>query len=245
MRIITAAAIKGGSGKTTTAAALAQAAAAKGRRTLCIDLDPQANFTYITAADQNRPGSYQLLNGTPAVQLIQTTPQGVDVIAASPDLATVQTHPGSAKRLETALRPVAESYDLVFIDTPPTLGELVFNALQASTGLIVPLETDANNMQGLYQIVDLAHQMQRSNAGLRILGTVLTRFDNRPKINRFMREAIEENGQAIGAPFLLAIRPGIAVREAQAVQRSLYDYAPKSKPAQDYMQLYKIITKED
>ena len=124
MRIITAAAIKGGSGKTTTAAALAQAAAAKGRRTLCIDLDPQANFTYITAADQNRPGSYQLLNGTPAVQLIQTTPQGVDVIAASPDLATVQTHPGSAKRLAAALRPVAESYDLVFIDTPPTLGEL-------------------------------------------------------------------------------------------------------------------------
>lgn len=244
MQIITTAVIKGGTGKTTTAAALAQAAAADDKLVLVIDLDPQGNLSFITGADTNRPGSYALLHGTDVGETIQRTPQGFDAIAASPDLATERTTPASAMRLREAIEPIKRYYDYIFIDTPPTMGELTFNAMQASTGLIIPLEADNNSLQGLYQITDIARQMQRKNPSLKILGTVLTRYDSRPKINRYMQEQIADRGQEAGAPFLAAIRPGIAIREAQALQLSIFEYAPKSKPAQDFAQLYKIISQE-
>lgn len=242
MQIITVAVIKGGTGKTTTAAALAQAAAAAGKKVLAIDLDPQANLTFTLAADQNRQGSYQLLHGADPQQLIQRTPQGIDVIAASPDLATERTAPASAKRLQAAIEPLR--YDYIIIDTPPTMGELTFNALQACTGLIIPLEVDNYSLQGLYQITDIAHQMQRHNPKLKILGAVLTRYDNRPKINRYLRDVIADKGKEAGAPLLAEIRKGVAVTEAQAMQLSLFDYAPHSKPAQDYKRLFEIISKK-
>lgn len=243
MQVITAAVIKGGTGKTTTAAALAQAAAAAKKRVLAIDLDPQANLSFFIGADQNQGGSYQLLHGAEPGELIQKTAQRIDAIAASPDLATEKTTPASAKRLQQAIEPLKQRYDYIIIDTPPQMGELTFNALQASTGLIIPLETDNSSLQGLYQITDIAHQMQHSNPNLSILGTILTRYDARPKLNRYLQEVIAEKGKEIGAPFLMGIRPGIAIREAQAMQQSLFDYAPKSKPAQDYKKLYETIGK--
>ena len=238
-QIIVAAVIKGGTGKSSTAAALAQAAAADGQRVLAIDADPQANLSFILAADQSRPGCYELLHGTPAKDLIQRTEQGLDVIAGSPDLATERTAPASAKRLQAAIDPIKEDYDWIFIDTPPTMGELTYNALQAATGLVIPLETDSNSLQGLYQITDIAHQMQHSNPALKIFGVILTRYDARPKINRYLQEVIAERGQEIGSPFLGTVRPGVAIREAQAMQENLFEYAPNSKPAQDYMELYR------
>lgn len=244
MQILTTAVIKGGTGKTTTAAALAQAAAAAGKKVLAIDLDPQANFTFFIGADQNTPGSYQLLHGAEPGQLIQQTAQGIAAIAASPDLATERTTPASAKRLQQAIEPLKGEFDLIIIDTPPQMGELTFNALQAATGLIIPLETDNSSLQGLYQITDIAHQMQRSNPALSIIGVILTRYDNRPKLNRYLRDVIADKGQEIGAPFLMGIRPGIAIREAQAMQQSIFDYAARSKPAQDYKTLYEMIRED-
>lgn len=241
MQIITVAVIKGGTGKTTTAAALAQAAASDAKRVLAIDLDPQANLSNAIGADQNRAGSYDLLHGADPAQLIQKTPQGIDAISASPDLATEKTTPASAKRLQTAIEPIKKRYDFIIIDTPPQMGELTFNALQAATGLIIPLEADNYSLQGLYQITDIAHQMQKSNPNLSIIGTVICQFDSRPKINKYMRDAIAENGQKIGAPLLAEVRKGVAIREAQAMQLSLFEYAPKSNPTQDYKKLYQAI----
>lgn len=241
MQIITVAIIKGGSGKSTTTAALAQAAAKAGKRVLAIDLDPQANLTFFLGADQNSGGSYQLLQGADPAQLIQGTAQGISVISGSPDLATERTKPGSAKRLQDALQAVRKDFDFIFVDTPPQMGELTFNALQAATGLIIPLETDNSSLQGLYQIADIAHQMQNTNPGLRIFGAILTRYDSRPKLNRYLSDIISEKGQEIGAPLLMGIRPGIAIREAQALQLSVYDYAPNSNPAQDYKKLFEVI----
>lgn len=241
MKIITAAIIKGGSGKTTTCAALAQAGAISGRKVLAIDLDPQASFTAAIGADQTQPGSYELLHGGDPAELIQRTDQGIDAISAAPDLATEQTKPASGWRLKKALDPIRDRYDLIVIDTPPNLGELTYNGLMAATGLIVPLEADTFGMQGLYQICDITHQLQGNGAELVILGCIITRFDARSKINRFWRDAIAENGAENGAPLLAEIRPSVAVKEAQALRRSLFEYAPKSKPAQDYMALYKKI----
>lgn len=241
MQIITTAVIKGGTGKTTTAAALAQAAVQDGKRVLAIDLDPQANLTFAIGADPNVAGAYQLINGAPAAELIQSTAQGIDTIAASPDLTAEKTTPGSGKRLHRALMPIKENYDLIMIDTPPQMTELTFNAMLAATGLIIPLTADNFSLQGLYQIVDIAHQMQRSNPELAIIGTVITNYNRRTNFNKFMRNTIKEKSIEVGAPYLIEIRAGIAIPEAAAMQQSIFDYAPRSNPAQDYMQLYNMI----
>ena len=241
MQIITTAVIKGGTGKTTTAAAIAQCAAQAGKKVLAIDLDPQANLSFTIGADQNKAGAYQLLNGTAAADLMQDTPQGITAISASPDLAAIKTTPGSAKRLQRALEPIKNDFDLIIIDTPPTMGELTFNALQAATGLIIPLTADSYSLQGLYQITDIAHQMQRSNPALSVLGVVITQYDSRPNFKRYIQSVIAEKGTEAGAPFLLSIRAGIAIAEAAAMQQSVFDYAPNCKPAQDYKKLYEMI----
>ena len=241
MKIIAIAVIKGGTGKTTTAAALAQAARSANKRVLAIDLDPQANLSQTLGADQTQQGSYQLLHGGDPLQLIQHTAQGIDVITAAPDLATERTTTGSATRLQEAITPLKRRYDYIVIDTPPTMGELTFNALQAATALIIPLEVDSSSLQGLYQITDIARQMQRHNPKLKTIGTIINRYDHRPKVNRYLRDVISDRAAEAGAPLIATIRAGVAVREAHNLHQSLYEYAPKSKPAQDFMELYKAI----
>ena len=240
-RIFTAAIVKGGTGKTTTCAALAQAAAAEGKTVLAVDLDPQASFTTAINGNPNRPGSYALLSGTDAAETIQQTPQGIYCICGNSDLAGIQTKPGSSSRLRERLEPVKNDFDIVVIDTPPTMGELQNNALQAATDLIIPLEADPDSLQGLYQIADIAGHIQKSNKALRIAGIVLTRYDARPKLNRYYKDAITQKAQEVGITFLAAIRQSIAVKEARATRQSLYDYAPDSNAAKDYMTLYKIL----
>lgn len=241
MQVITIAIQKGGTGKTTTAAALAQAAAHKGRKVLAIDLDPQANLSFTLGADTNRAGSFEIIQGQNAAELIQRTTAGIDVIPAGPGLSTITSSRGSARRLQTAVEPLKRLYDLIIIDTPPTAGELQYNALQAATGLIIPLQADIYNLQGLYQMADTARQIQASNPQLDILGFILTQYDQRSTLSKAMCKTITEQAAAINIPFLGTIRAGVAIREAAALQRSLYEYAPKSKPAQDYAQIYEAL----
>lgn len=241
MQIITVGNQKGGTAKTATAAAIAQAGAAHGLKVLAIDLDPQANLSFALRADTRSKGSYELLEGEPARQTIQDTAQGIAAIASSRNLATVKTTPGSAKRLQKALQPIRSIYDLIVIDTPPTAGELLYNALQASTGLIIPLQADIFGLQGLYQIADTAKQFTQSNPELKVKGFVLTRYDSRSTLTRTMKDTITAKAAELGIACLAEIREGIAIKEAAALQQSLFEYAPKSKPAQDYMKLYEMI----
>lgn len=245
MNIYTIAVQKGGTGKTTTAAALAQAAAYKKKRVLAVDLDPQGNLSFCLAADTNKPGSYDLLQGTPAQYLIQKSAQGMDVIPASWSLSTEKTAPGSARRLQKALEPLRDKYDYIFIDTPPTAGELQYNALQAATRLIIPLETDVYNVKSMYQIINAARQIQKSNTALKIAGVLLTQYDKRAVINRQMRELVEQTASKEGIPFLGAIRKAVAMQEAAALQRSIFEYAPYSNPAGDYMRVFKDLIKQE
>ena len=244
MQIITVAIQKGGTGKTTTAAAVVQAAAYRGRSVLAIDLDPQGNLSFTLAADTSKPGSYDLLGGTAAADLIQHKP-GYDVIPASWNLSTITSGRGSARRLQKAIEPLKKEYDLIVIDTPPTAGELQYNALQAATGLIIPLQADIYNLQSLYQITDTARQIQQTNPELKVLGFLLTQYDRRSTIARQMQETITEQAAAMGVPYLGAIRAAVAVKEAAALQQSLFEYAPKSNPAADYLAVYDTIAKQE
>lgn len=246
MQIITIAVQKGGTGKTTTAATLAQAAAYKGRRVLAIDLDPQGNLS-VTLAAQMIPetgNSYNLLMGLPPADLIQTTEQGIDVIPACLDLATISSGKGSARRLQRALEPIKNSYDLIVIDTP-TAAELQYNALQAATGLIIPLQADSYNIQSLYQITDIAGQIRKSNPALSIKGVIMTNYNGQTRHARQIREAIQKQAEALQLPYLGEIRRAIAIQEAATLRQSLFEYAPKSNPARDYLAIYETITKQE
>ena len=234
---------KGGCGKTTSTAALAQAAASTGKKVLAIDLDPQANLTYALAADATHAGAYELLHGGAIKRSIQRSPQGLDVISAGKALQTEKSAQGSALRLSKALAPIRGQYDYIFIDTPSTAGELQYNALQAAEGLIMPLQADAYNLQSAYQTIDTAKHIQQSNPALNITGIIFTAYDTRTNLAKQMREIIADKCADLGAPDLGIVRKGIAIAEAAALQLSLYEYAPKSNPAQDYKKILKKLPK--
>lgn len=240
MYVLTVAMQKGGVGKTTTALTLAQAAAHKGKQVLCLDLDPQGNLTFATGADANKPGCFEMLEGTTKAGKVVQTCGHIDVIPASTQLATEKTTKGSGNRLRNALADIAGYYDLIVIDTPTLCGELLYNALLASNGLLIPTEANIYNLKGIYQIYDIAKAMQATSPYLQILGYVITREDKRTVIAKQM----QENLKATGLECLGKISNGIAVQEAAALQADLYEYAPKCKPAAEYMALYERITKE-
>lgn len=243
MRVITICNQRGGIGKSTTAAALAQAACYRGFKCLAIDTDPQGHLSFFTGADTNTAGAFDLLEGKPAAEIIQATAAGLDVIPANWSLLTVTTGAGSARRLRNAIEPIKERYDLIFIDTPATAGELQNNALMASTDLIIPLQADITGAKCLYLITDAAKQIQRANPALQITGYILTSAGGRSTLARQLAEQIQQRAAAINVPCLGAIRKAVAIQEAQAMQQSLFEYAPKSKPAEDYLALFDKLTR--
>ena len=244
MRIISVANQKGGTAKTSTAHALVTGAAYKGKRSLAIDFDPQGNLSFIMGADANRAGAYELMKQqAQAAQIVQYTSQG-DIIPASLNLAAADTEfsgkPGRDFFLQAALEPLQDAYDVAVIDTPPTLGTLLVNALTASDEVIIPMNADILSLQGLYQLAETISQVKSfCNKGLKVTGILLTRYSGRTVLARDIKETIEAKCAELGIPLLnTVIRDGVAVREAQTTQESLFAYAPNSNPAKDYLQLF-------
>ena len=125
------------------------------------------------------------------------------------------------------------------IDTPPTLGTLLINALTASDKVIIPLQADVLSLQGLYQLTQTIRKAQSEyNKGLELAGILFTRHNGRTIIAREIMETMKSKSAELNVPILNStIRDGVAVREAQTLRQSLFEYAPKSKPAKDYLDL--------
>ena len=237
--ILTSAMDKGGTAKTTTAAILAQAAAYQGAKVLAIDLDPQGNLSFCLGASTlpEMGNSYNLFTGLPANKLIQATFQGVDVIPAARDLITIKSDKGSARRLKKALECVKDKYQLIVIDTPATAGELQYNAIYAADLLIIPLQVEAYTLTSLIQTLQAA---QTIRADIKA-GVLLTRYSGTSTFDKQVKELIEQKAAALNIPYFGRIRNGVAVREAALLQESLFKHAPKSKPAQDYLNAWQSI----
>ena len=232
---------KGGTGKSTSAAILAQGAAAiKRKKVLAIDLDPQANLTFALGVNDRDPiqNSYNLLTGkATASEVVVRSEQGLDVIPASWDLATITSARNSARRLQEALRPILSRYQVVFIDCPAKAGELQYNALQAATGAIIPMQADIYNIHALQPVLDVIEVIKQSNPALKATGIILTEYNNRSRINQKILEVITSAAGSVGVPYLGAVRKSVTVTEAAALQQSIYEYAPRSNPAQDYLEI--------
>lgn len=232
---------KGGVGKTTTAQAIATGARAKGKKSLAIDLDAQCNLTYSMGGNSGDVGVYELLTGkaTPA-QTIQKTTQG-DIITASAALSIADTTFTGKERttaLKDAIKPIKGKYDVITIDCPPSLNTLLINALTAADVAIIPVTADIYPLQSLYQLYQTLKAAQNINKGLKIGGVLFTAHDTRTVLARDLTDVIINTCAEWNIPIYdTKIRKSVAVREAQVKRQSLFDYAPKSKPAIDYMQL--------
>lgn len=238
--VITVTNQKGGVGKTTTAAALASGAMSKiGKKVLSIDLDPQCNLSFSFGADvgdavANIKDALDGLRDPRAC--VQRLPQG-DLIPSTLELAGAdRLYIGieASYRLREEINKVSEGYDLVVIDTPPTLGVLTLMALTASDGVVVPLCADAYSIQAVAQLLETVQTVRKySNSSLEVLGYLVTRFDGRSNASREYKSLIEQVSVQTGVPvFDSVIREGVAIREAAGSGKSVFD--AKSNQADDY-----------
>lgn len=238
--IIAVANQKGGQGKSTTAQAIVTGAQLKGKKALAIDLDPQGNLTFSMNGNGGDMGSYELMTGTAAAQIIQKTSQG-DIIPASLALAstdTTFTGEDRIKALQNAIKPLKKKYDVIVIDCPPTLNTLLINALAAADKVVIPLTADIYALQGLYLLAQTIHDAQTVNKKLEIGGVVFTRHSTRTILARDLTDVIIDKCKELSIPvYNSTISESVAIREAQTQRQSIYEYAPKSKPAIEYGQL--------
>lgn len=228
---------KGGVGKTTTAHALATGLTKRGLRVLVIDADPQGNISYAMRANTQQNGLYEAMRGVFS-GIVQKTAQG-DIVSSSLNLAGADmefTSPGREYLIREMLEALPEKYDHVIIDSPPALGILTVNALTAANDIVIPVGADIFSLQGLQQLlVTVSKVTKYSNAGLKIAGILITRKGNKAIATRQLIEAIEAQTEALGIPlYRSVIREGVAIREAQIMQESLFDAAPKAKVTEDY-----------
>lgn len=244
-RIICVANQKGGVGKTTTSVNLSAALAAKGRRVLLLDLDPQGNASSglgLKKHEYQDSNVYHVLIGEKSLEetIRITSHPKLSLVPANPDLVGAEIElvdtPRREFRLKDALSTMANRYDYIMIDCPPSLGLLTLNALTAANTFIVPLQCEYYALEGLSQLLNTAGLIKKNiNPDLRIEGIVLTMFDTR---NNLSHQVVSEIQTHFGDKVFKSIIPrNVRLSEAPSHGQPIIEYDAKSIGATKYLEL--------
>jgi len=235
---------KGGTGKTTTAVNLPVFLAALGKRVLLVDFDHQANATFsLGIHPQNLPLSiYHALMGqvSPSAIIRKSPFFGYEIMPSSPDLAGATIELVSLQDREFKLRDtldkVKDSYDFIFIDSPPSLGPLTINALCASNEVLIPVQCEYLALEGLEQLLNTINLVKSNlEQDLKITGALLTMYNRNNKLSREVAKEIRRNFP--GYVFDTVIPRQVALAEAPRSGKTILQYAPTSLAAKAYREL--------
>lgn len=240
-RILALANQKGGVGKTTTAINLGAALAARGRRVLLVDVDPQASLTDALGIDASALSKsiYDVLLGEVSLESILQPAAGLTVAPATIDLAAAEmqliSEVGRERLLTDALAPVVAAFDDILIDCPPSLGLLTVNALTAADAVLIPVECHYLALRGLTQLVQSIEKIQkRANPRLRVLGVLPTMYDPRTVHEQ---EVLEELKGLFPDRVFPPIRRSIRFAETALAGKPMLEYDPSHSGAQAYRSL--------
>ena len=244
-RVISMCNQKGGVGKTTTTINLGAALAELGRKVLIVDFDPQGAASAGLGINAHELDStiYDLLVANrPDIRTVvhETTVEGLDIVPANIDLSAAEVQlvneVAREQALKRVLRPVLDEYDLILVDCQPSLGLLTINALTASHGVIIPLETEFFALRGVALLVETVERVKdRLNGSLEIDGILATMVDSR---TLHSREVLERLEQAFGEQlFDTRIRRTIKFPDASVANEPITSYAPSHPGAEAYRRL--------
>ncbi len=244
-KIIAIANQKGGVGKTTTSINLAAGLAYSNKKVLLVDFDPQGNATQGVG---HRVGLNDLtiydaiLGDTDVKECIKTLakppldllPANIALAGADLELAKIEDHRESL--LKETLKPIADQYDYIIVDCPPSLGLINTNALTAADSVLIPVQSEYYALEGITQLLQTIRLVQKLfNPDLKIEGVLVTMYDARTNLS-------EEVGQEIRKHFKekaykTYIPRNVRLSEAPSAGLSIYDYALNSEGAKAYVAL--------
>ncbi len=243
-KIIAFANQKGGVGKTTSAINVASALGLAGKRTLLVDLDPQGNASSGVGIRKStlKQTSYDLLIGRcqasdviikTEFENLSVLPSGMDLAAAELELADMENRHA---RLKEPLKKVANDFDYIIIDCPPSLGMMTINALTAANGIVIPMQCEYYALEGLSQIMMTVKQVKRRfNRSLALTGILITMYNSRLNLSVQVLDELKKHYE--DKLFETMIARNVRLSEAPSYGEPIHYYDKKSKGAKDYSQI--------